>query len=153
MDPLVRMTERPPRPSGPVPEPRDRTPQGRLLRLLQEVRTHGAWEQWVLFMLEAVEVTSVHTLRLVSAIRELLERTIELCRTRLPRTSCSQELVERLFVQPYVKTEHLVKAGIAERRTATKYLRQLEGIGVLESFRVWRETLFVNRGLYDPLKE
>jgi len=117
------------------------------------VRTHGAWEQWVLFMLEAVEVTSVHTLRLVSAIRELLERTIELCRTRLPRTSCSQELVERLFVQPYVKTEHLVKAGIAERRTATKYLRQLEGIGVLESFRVWRETLFVNRGLYDPLKE
>ena len=63
--------------------------------------------------------------------------SIELCRARLPRTSYSKELVERLFVQPYVKTEHLVKAGIAERRTAATYLRQLEDIGVLRSFRVW----------------
>jgi len=107
-------------------------------RLLQSARAEESWEQWVLFMLEAVEVTSEHTLRLVTAIRDLLERTVETCRARLPRTTYSKELVERLFVQPYVKTEHLVKAGIAERRTATKYLKQLEEIGVLESFRLWR---------------
>ena len=122
-------------------------------RLLQSVRTEDAWEEWVLFMLQAVEVTSIATLRLITAIRDLLEKTIDLCRSRLPRTSYSKELVERLFVQPYVKTEHLVKAGIAERRTATKYLRQLEELGVLDSFKAWRETIFVNRGLYDLLKE
>ena len=122
-------------------------------RLLQAVRTEGAWEEWVSFMLQAVEVTSAHTLDLIKAIRQLLDETTELCRLRLPRTSYSKELVELLFVQPYVKTEHLVRKGIAERRTAVKYLRQLEEIGVLRSFRVWRETLFVNHGLYDLLKE
>ncbi len=122
-------------------------------RLLQEARTKGSWEEWILFMLKAVEVTSEHSLTLIRGIRDLLEKTIETCRSRLPRTSYSKELVERLFVQPYVKTEHLVKAGIAERRTASKYLRQLEEIGVLRSFKVWRETIFVNRGLFDLLKD
>jgi Fic family protein len=122
-------------------------------RLLQAARVDGAWEEWVLFLLQAVEVTSQHTLTLMTAIRDLLESTVELCRARLPRTTYSRELVERLFVQPYVKTEHLVKAGIAERRTATKYLRQIEEIGVLKSFKVWKETIFVNRALYDLLQE
>lgn len=122
-------------------------------RLLQEVRTRGSWEEWILFMLKAVERSSDHTLRLVRSIRDLLESTIDTCRASLPRTSYSKELVERLFVQPYVKTEHLVKAGIAERRTAVKYLRQLEEIGVLRSFKAWRETIFVNTGLVDVLKE
>jgi Fic family protein len=122
-------------------------------RLLQEVRTRDSWEEWILFVLGAVERSSDHTLRLISSIKELLEKTIETCRSRLPRTTYSKELIERLFVQPYVKTEHLVKAGIAERRTASKYLRQLEEIGVLSSFKAWRETIFVNTGLVKALKE
>ena len=88
------------------------------------------------FMLQTVEATSAHTLSLVKAIRELLDQTTELCKSRLPRTSYSKKLVELVFVQPYVKTAHLVRAGIAERRTAAKYLKQLEEIGVLRSFRV-----------------
>jgi Fic family protein len=122
-------------------------------RLLQEVRTRDSWEEWILFVLGTVERSSDHTLRLISSIKELLEKTIETCRSRLPRTTYSKELVERLFVQPYVKTEHLVKAGIAERRTAAKYLRQLEEIDVLSSFKAWRETIFVNTGLVKALKE
>jgi Fic family protein len=122
-------------------------------RLLQEVRTRDAWEEWILFMLGAVERSSHNTLRLIMSIKDLLEKTLETCRSRLPRTTYSKELVERLFVQPYVKTEHLVKAGIAERRTATKYLRQLEEIGVLSSFKSWRETIFINTGLVKVLKE
>jgi Fic family protein len=122
-------------------------------RLLQEVRTKDSWEPWILFVLEAVERSSNHTLQLIRGIVDVLDRTLETCRSRLPRTTYSKELVERLFVQPYVKTEHLVKAGIAERRTATKYLRQLEEIGVLSSFKSWRETIFINTGLVKVLKE
>jgi Fic family protein len=122
-------------------------------RLLQEVRASGFWEDWILFMLKAVERSSEHTLRLIRNIRDLLEATVQTCRARLPRTTYSRELVERIFFQPYVKSEHLVKAGIAERRTASKYLRQLEEIGVLRSFKAWRETIFVNVGLVDVLKE
>jgi Fic family protein len=122
-------------------------------RLLQEVRTRDSWEEWILFMLGAVDRSSHHTLRLIVSIKDLLEKTLETCRSLLPRTTYSKELVERLFVQPYVKTEHLVNVGIAERRTATKYLRQLEEIGVLSSFKAWRETIFVNTGLVKVLKE
>lgn len=121
--------------------------------LLQEVRTRQSCQDWILFMLRAVERSSDHTLRLVKSIRELLDSTIETCRAKLPRTTYSKELVERLFVQPYAKTEHLARAGIAERRTAAKYLRQMEEIGVLRSFKSWRETIHVNTGLVDVLKE
>jgi Fic family protein len=122
-------------------------------RLLQEVRTKDSWEPWILFVLEAVERSSNHTLQLIKGIVDVLEKTLETCRSRLPRTTYSKELVERIFVQPYVKSEHLVKAGIAERRTASKYLRQLEAIGILSSFKSWRETIFVNTGLVKVLKE
>jgi len=126
--------------------------KGDYYRLLQEVRTEGRWRQWVAFVLEAVERTAVHTLETVEAIIELMEETVEQARTKLPRTSYSKELIELLFVQPYVKIVHLVEAGVAERRTASKYLKQLEAIGLLESYRVWKEQLFVNRRLVELLK-
>jgi len=50
-----------------------------------------------------------------------------------------------LFVQPYVKNENLVNHGVAERRTASKYLKQLEKIGILGSYKAWKETIYINR--------
>jgi Fic family protein len=61
-------------------------------------------------------------------------------------------LIELLFIQPYTKIDFLVKAGIGERRTASKYLKQLEGIGILRSFQMWKETIYVNERLYELLK-
>ncbi len=121
--------------------------------LLQRVRTEGAWPEWVTFMLEGVRETSAATYRLVAAIHDLLEQTVETCRRELPRAMYSKELVELLFVQPYARIEHLVSAGLAERRTASKYLKQLEAIGVLSSRKVWRDTIYVNRRLYALLTE
>jgi len=57
-----------------------------------------------------------------------------------------------LFIQPYTKIEFLVQHGIAERRTASKYLKQLEEIGILMSRKIWRETIYINVKLYDLLK-
>jgi Fic family protein len=121
--------------------------------LLREVGETGQWEQWVLFMLEAVRDTSVATLKLVSDIRTLMDQTIEMCRARLPKVTYSKELIEQLFIQPYIKIDHLTKAGIAQRRTASKYLKELEEIGVLKSFKAWKETVYINTRLYDMLKD
>ena len=77
---------------------------------------------------------------------------MDFCKEKLPKTTYSKELIELLFVQPYTKIEFLVNANIAERRTASKYLKQLEEIGVLESYKSWKETIYVNKGLYDLLK-
>lgn len=115
--------------------------------LLQAVRADSAWIPWIEFMITAVEATARTTLELTRAIVALMEKTTEEARSRLPRTTYSKELMELLFAQPYVKIEHVVRAGIAERRTASKYLKQLEDIGMLRSYKVWKETIFINQPL------
>jgi Fic family protein len=121
-------------------------------RLLQDVRDSGNWEGWILFMLKAVEETSKETLNIISAIVELLEKTVEEARKKLPTTSYSRELIESIFIQPYTKINFLVKSGIGERRTASKYLKQLKEIGILESRKLGKEILYINTGLYNLLK-
>ncbi len=120
--------------------------------LIQNVRDKNDWESFILFILEAVENTSQATLEIIKSIRALMEKTIAFCRKELPKTSYSKELIELLFVQPYTKIEFLVENGIAERRTSSKYLKQLEEIGVLESFKAWKQTIYINKELYNLLR-
>ena len=61
------------------------------------------------------------------------------------------ELIELLFRQPYTKGQFLVDAGIAQRKTAAEYLKELEKIGVLRAMRIGKETLYLNVRLYDLL--
>lgn len=127
--------------------------KSRYYELLQNVRTSKNWEQWIEFILNAVEDTAIETLQTAQAIVSLMDETIESARTTLPKTTYSKELIELLFVQPYVKIEHLVNAGLAERRTASKYLRQLEDIGILESYKAWRDTIFINKRLMELIRQ
>ena len=82
-----------------------------------------------------------------------MDETVEYARERLPKTTYSKELIELLFVQPYTRIDHLVQKDIGERRTASKYLRQLSEIGVLEPLRMWRQTIYINRKLMDLLRQ
>ena len=122
-------------------------------KYLQNVREENTWKEWILFILTAIEVTALETLETVSTIKDLMEETIEICRDKLPKTTYSKELIEILFVQPYTKIDFLVKNEIAERRTASKYLSQLEEIGILESRKIGKEILFINKRLYELLKK
>ncbi|NQT60472.1 MAG: Fic family protein [Bacteroidetes bacterium] len=126
--------------------------KGSYYNYLQNVRDKGNWGNWIMFMLTAVEVTALETLETVRAIKNLMDDTIEICKDKLPKTTYSKELIELLFVQPYTKIEFLVKNKIAERRTASKYLTQLEEIGVLESSNFGKEKIFINKKLYELLK-
>ncbi len=121
-------------------------------RHLQNVRDQDSWTEYIEFMLTAVETTSKETLRLIESIRQLMDTTIGKAKRELPSGSYSKELIELLFVQPYTKIDFLVQHGVAERRTASKYLRQLEEIGILASKKVWRETLYINVELYNLLQ-
>jgi Fic family protein len=105
------------------------------------VTEDGAWEPWVLYMLGGVEETSLWTIGRIRAIRELLDATIEKCRVELPKVY-SKELIELIFRQPYCKISFVVEAGIAERKTASAYLRELERIGLLQGEKRGRETVY-----------
>ena len=112
-------------------------------RLLLQVTTGAAWEEWILFMLRAVLETARWTSARIAAIRALLERTAETIRREAPKIY-SRELAELIFVQPYCRIGNLVDSGIAQRQSASVYLKKLVAIGVLEERTAGREKLFVN---------
>jgi hypothetical protein len=91
--------------------------------------------------------------RRILRIRDLMEETLAFARQELPPRVYSKELIEILFRQPYTKGQFLVEAGIAERKTASDYLRELENIGILRSQKVGRENLYLNTKLYELLSQ
>jgi Fic family protein len=120
-------------------------------RLLRQVTEKGAWEPWILFALDAIETTADFSRRRILRIRDLMEETLAFARQKLPPRVYSKELIEILFRQPYTKGQFLVEAGIAERKTASDYLKELENIGILRSQKVGRENLYLNTKLYELL--
>ncbi len=121
-------------------------------RLLQEVRIKDNWEGWVLYMLKGIEQTANETIVQMKDISELFAQTQELVKKKAPKTY-SKELIELLFEHPYCKTEYLVDRFGISRITASKYLKELEKIKVLQSKQVWKETLYINTKLFDLLKK
>ncbi len=115
-------------------------------RRLIGVTRRNEWEPWLKYMLEAVRETAEWTLNKVHAIRTLADETADRVRTALPKIY-TRELVEELFAQPYCRIHNLVDAGIARRQTASRYLKLLVELGVLEERTSGREKLFVNPGL------
>lgn len=110
-------------------------------RLLRAVSRDGAWEAWIMFMLDAVRESAQWTRDKVLAIQRLQIAAAEHMKTHAEKIY-SRELVDALFVQPYCRIQNLVDAGIAKRQTASVYLKQLAEIGMLSKHKVGREKLF-----------
>ncbi|MEJ1298947.1 MAG: Fic family protein [Candidatus Sedimenticola sp. (ex Thyasira tokunagai)] len=112
-------------------------------RLLLEVTTDERWEEWMLYMLDAIRQTAIWTGDKIRAAQALLEHTVQHVQKNATNIY-SRELVEQLFVQPYCRIANLVDSGIAKRQTASVYLKLLCDIGVLEEHKVGREKLFLH---------
>jgi Fic family protein len=122
-------------------------------RLLRQVTEKNEWEPWILYMLDAVEETAMFTRKRILNIRDLMTETMEVAKETLPGRVYSKELIELLFYQPYTKGQSLVDAGIAKRKTAAEYLKDLEKTGILTGKRIGREMLYLNTRLYDLLSK
>lgn len=119
-------------------------------RLLNAVTSDDAWEPWVLYMLDAVHDTAIWTTKKIKSIRELLRRTTAHVREH-GSSLYSRELVELVFEQPYSRIANVVAAGIAQRQTASVYLKELCDIGVLREVKAGREKLFIHPNLMELL--
>ncbi len=119
-------------------------------RKLRGVTEGGEWEPWLLYMLEAVEQMAARTRQQILTIRSLMAESAHLVRQELPKVY-SKELLEILFRLPYCKIRFLEEAGIAQRKTASFYLRELARIGVLHPVKAGREIYYVNNALLKAL--
>jgi len=120
--------------------------------LLRNVTESEDWESWILYILHGVEETALWTAERIMEIKKLFEETISLCKNKAPDIY-SKELVELVFRQPYCKISFLNEFGIAKRQSASKYLRRLEGIGILEGEKRGREMIYKHPALIKILAE
>jgi Fic family protein len=124
--------------------------KGDYYRLLQKVRTENAWEEWVRYILEGVEQTSIQTIKIIEGIKELMKVHKQRIRTELPKIY-SQDLLNNLFKHPYTKIDFVIEEAGVSRKTAAKYLNQLDELGIVSKQKIWKDNYYVNTDLYTLL--
>ena len=120
--------------------------------LLRQVTEHANWEEWILFMLTAVEVTAKQTHDRVIAIMNLMDEIGARLKVDAPKIY-TKDLVEVIHKHPYCKIKFLEEESIAKRQTASEYLRQLGEMGILRPYKIGREMYYINHKLIDILSK
>ena len=120
-------------------------------RLLQTVREDDNWEEWVLYLLDAVERTAGQTVRTIHAIKAALFDYKH--RIRNGYKFYSQDLINNLFTHPYTKIEFVQRDLQVSRLTATKYLDALAAGGFVRKHKVGRGNYYVNVALNALLQQ
>lgn len=115
-------------------------------RLLQAVRDDDAWEDWVVYMLTAVEATARQGIITIQAIQEALLDVKH--RIRKGYKFYSQDLINNLFTHPYTKIDFVKDDLGVTRLTATKYLDALAAGGILKKQKVGRSNDYINKRLH-----
>lgn len=119
--------------------------------LLQEIRTKGKWEDWIVYILTGIKETAEETLDLFKDINaEVYAMTAEI-REKLPKIY-SRELIDLLFYEFYTKTQYIEEGLGVSRRTAVNYLNALEEQGFLVSEKLGKERIYQNKRLFDLVR-
>jgi len=115
-------------------------------RFLQQVRESGAWEEWLLYMIRAIDETSKTTLHLVEAIRQQMADMKRRLRADL-LALYSQDLLNNLFRHPYTRIEFIERDLQLSRQTASCYLEKLTEKGFVEKHKKGRQNYYINTPL------
>jgi Fic family protein len=115
-------------------------------RLLQSVRDEGRWEDWLIFMLDAVAETAGTTVHLVEGIGQQMRDAKHWLRSELPKIY-SQDLLNNLFRHPYTRIEYLQNELGITRQTAARYLDTLSDRGFVAKHRAGKSNYYVNTRL------
>lgn len=127
--------------------------KGEYYKLIQAVRDKNKdnaaeWENWILFMLKAVEETAEETIRMVKGMSSLMSDYKSVLRPLFGKRY-KHELINNLFFHPYTKIDFLEKDMMVGRQTASKYLDIIVDAGLLQKMRLGRDNYYVNTKLMD----
>ena len=121
-------------------------------RYLRAVTENGEWQQWILYVLSAVEQTSRETARIIEAINALIDNLI--AQTRGKTKAIEREgFVNLLFKWPYCRISIVKRELNCSRITATKYLNEVADLGLLERLKVGQGYYYINKSLMELLSE
>jgi len=120
---------------------------------LMGVSQRGDWKSWLLFMLIAVENTSVHTFNKINDIVAAKDSILEYIKKEFNKLRNLDDLIGFLFTQPFTKVKHLVDAKLYAENTAREYLNKLCDLRVLEKKEMEGHHYYLNLELYRILSE
>jgi len=118
---------------------------------LNNVTTLRKWNEWIIFMLKAIEETSLFTINKIIEIDNLFQKIQRLINVKLPHIH--KETIEKIFEQPYISPKNLLDKNIKSLNTAKKYLRQMEKLGIMIPGKVGKEIIYLNIDLFNLLSE
>lgn len=118
----------------------------RYYQLLQSVRETQNWEEWILFVLDAVITVSRQSALLIKEIKKEMQFFKVQIKTQLPKIY-SQDLINNLFRHPYTKIEFVMQDLKVSRITSTKYLKELTKLGLLDKSKIGKENYYTNKNL------
>ena len=95
--------------------------------LLQNVRTHGDWNAWIMFFLKGVKETAQQALRQTSTLVDLRESYYK----QLLGFPKAANLIDQLFVNPYITVARAEKELKTSNPTARKAVEIMEKKGIL----------------------
>ncbi len=113
---------------------------------LATVTQLGSWKKWILFMLDAVENTSVLTNNLINEILAQMDSTLSFGKSKIKWYS--KEVNEAIYNQPYIKPKIIGETlGRTSRTTLTKLMEELVAARILTTKRVGSEVYYINDDL------
>ena len=108
--------------------------------LLNSVTTRDDWEPWILFMLEGVEKTSKQTISTIRSIVGMMKDCKKLCQ----EAGIPEKCAEAVFGNPFCTVSMMQEAIGCSRPSSVKYLRALEGKGILAASKGRGALVFEN---------
>ena len=118
--------------------------------LLSGVTQDGAWEPWILYMLEAVRQTADSTVAKIADIRDVQAELHEQARLASPGGR-NADFLSVLFEQPYSRIQIVMERCGVSRPTATSWLNDLANAGILTAHKHGRDRLFINERFREVL--
>jgi Fic family protein len=119
---------------------------------LNGVTQRGDWENWMMFMLKAIESTSNYTFDRINEIMSAKDSILEYVKKEAPKIRKPDELIQAIFTQPFTKVKHLQDAKIYSEATARDYLNLLTSLRILERKTIDGHHYYLNIELYRILQ-
>ena len=102
-----------------------------------------------MYLLDAVEQTSLQTIKVIKGIKDLMQK--HKVKIRNDTKFYSQDLINNLFRHPYTKIEFIMQDLDVGRITATKYLDELDQLGIVHKVKLGRDNYYINTDLFNLL--
>ncbi len=110
------------------------------------MRDEDTWEEWILFMLTALETTAKQTIATIESIKSLMaEYKVKIKKEE--SNIYSHELINTIFAHPYTKIDFVIENVDVSRITASKYLKKLVALGLLKLDKYKNTNYYANTRL------